>query len=72
MYANNAGMVNWKDLWNIAEPTSFQLTFGARPVKRAMQKLVLNELSKKILAGTIQKDRPIIIDSFGEELVFRN
>ena len=46
--------------------------FGARPVKRAMQKLVLNELSKKILAGTIQKDRPIIIDSFGEELVFRN
>jgi ATP-dependent Clp protease ATP-binding subunit ClpB len=46
--------------------------FGARPVKRAMQKLVLNELSKKILAGTIQKDKPIIIDSFGEELVFRN
>lgn len=46
--------------------------FGARPVKRALQKLVLNELSKRILAGTIQKDRPIIIDSFGEELVFRN
>ncbi len=46
--------------------------FGARPVKRALQKLVLNELSKKILAGTIQKNRPIVIDSFGEELVFRN
>ena len=46
--------------------------FGARPVKRALQKLVLNELSKKILAGTIQKDRPIVIDSFGQELVFRN
>ena len=46
--------------------------FGARPVKRALQKLVLNEMSKKILAGTIQKDRPIVIDSFGQELVFRN
>ena len=46
--------------------------FGARPVKRVLQKYVLNELSKKILAGTVNKDRKILIDSFGEELVFRN
>jgi ATP-dependent Clp protease ATP-binding subunit ClpB len=46
--------------------------FGARPVKRILQKLVLNELSKKILAGTIHKENKIVIDSFGNELVFRN
>ncbi|HEY4788414.1 MAG TPA: ATP-dependent chaperone ClpB [Bacteroidales bacterium] len=46
--------------------------FGARPVKRVLQKYVLNELSKKILAGTINKESKIIIDYFGEELVFHN
>lgn len=46
--------------------------FGARPVKRVLQKYVLNELSKKILAGTINKDSKILVDNFGEELVFRN
>jgi len=46
--------------------------FGARPVKRAIQQYVLNDLSKKLLAGQITKDKPIIIDEFGEGLVFRN
>jgi ATP-dependent Clp protease ATP-binding subunit ClpB len=46
--------------------------FGARPVKRVLQKYVLNELSKKILAGTVNKENKILIDSVGEELVFRN
>ncbi len=46
--------------------------FGARPVKRAIQRLVLNELSKRLLAGEVNADKPIIIDSFGEGLVFRN
>ena len=46
--------------------------FGARPVKRILQKLVLNELSKKILAGTVQKDHKIVIDREGEQLVFKN
>ncbi len=46
--------------------------FGARPVKRAIQRLVLNELSKRLLAGEVDADKPIIIDSFGEGLVFRN
>jgi ATP-dependent Clp protease ATP-binding subunit ClpB len=46
--------------------------FGARPVKRILQKYILNELSKKILAGVVNKDNKIIIDSFGDELVFRN
>jgi len=50
----------------------FDPQFGARPVKRALQKYVLNELSKKILANSVTKDSKIIIDCFGEGLVFHN
>ena len=46
--------------------------FGARPVKRAIQQLVLNDLSKKLLAGEVTNERPIIVDEFGDGLVFRN
>jgi ATP-dependent Clp protease ATP-binding subunit ClpB len=46
--------------------------FGARPVKRVMQKQVLNELSKQILAGTINKDQEIVLDMFENKFVFRN
>ena len=46
--------------------------FGARPVKRAIQRLVLNDLSKRLLAEEVSRDKPIIIDSFGNGLVFRN
>ncbi len=46
--------------------------FGARPVKRAIQNLVLNELSRKILADQVDRSKPIIIDEFGDGLVFRN
>jgi ATP-dependent Clp protease ATP-binding subunit ClpB len=46
--------------------------FGARPVKRAIQNLVLNDLSRKILAEQVDRSKPIIIDEFGEGLVFRN
>ena len=46
--------------------------FGARPVKRAIQRLVLNDLSKQLLAGKVTHEKPIIIDSFGEGIVFRN
>jgi len=46
--------------------------FGARPVKRVIQKLVLNKLSKEILAGTITTNSEILLDAFENELVFRN
>ena len=46
--------------------------FGARPVKRAIQQLVLNDLSRKILADEVDRSKPIIIDEFGDGLVFRN
>ena len=46
--------------------------FGARPVKRAIQQFVLNDLSKKLLADEVDRTKPIIIDEFGDGLVFRN
>lgn len=46
--------------------------FGARPLKRVLQKKVLNELSKKILMGEVKKDQAIIVDCFENQIVFRN
>ncbi len=46
--------------------------FGARPVKRVIHRLVLNRLAKDILAQTVDKERPIIIDAESEKLIFRN
>ena len=50
----------------------YQPEFGARPVKRVIQKEVLNQLSKEILAGKVTTDSIILLDSFDEKLVFRN
>jgi ATP-dependent Clp protease ATP-binding subunit ClpB len=58
--------VNW-----LAE-LGYDPQFGARPVKRVIQKQVLNELSKQILAGKINKDKEIILDVFDNVFVFRN
>jgi len=46
--------------------------FGARPLKRVIQREVLNELSKQILAGKVNKDTGIVLDCFDKEVVFRN
>ncbi|MCF6349259.1 MAG: ATP-dependent chaperone ClpB [Flavobacteriaceae bacterium] len=46
--------------------------FGARPIKRVIQRKVLNELSKEILAGKITAESNILLDAFDDELVFRN
>ena len=46
--------------------------FGARPVKRAIQQYLLNDLSKKLLADEVHREKPILVDSFGDGLVFRN
>lgn len=46
--------------------------YGARPVKRVIQKEVLNQLSKEILAGTVTTDSIILLDEFDGQLVFRN
>ncbi|MDE7394132.1 MAG: type VI secretion system ATPase TssH, partial [Muribaculaceae bacterium] len=46
--------------------------FGARPVKRVIHRLVLNQLSKDILAQKVDKERPIVIDVKDNELIFKN
>ncbi|VAW18108.1 ClpB protein [hydrothermal vent metagenome] len=46
--------------------------YGARPVKRLLQKYILNELSKKILEGKVTKGKPIVVDVVDDELVFTN
>ena len=46
--------------------------YGARPLKRLIQKLVVNELSKQILSGSIDKSKPVVVDVFDGLVVFRN
>lgn len=50
----------------------FDPEFGARPVKRAIQRCVLNDLSKKILSDEVSREKPITIDADSNGLVFRN
>jgi len=50
----------------------YQPEFGARPVKRVIQKEVLNQLSKDILAGKVTTDSIVLLDAFDDQLVFRN
>ena len=46
--------------------------FGARPLKRLIQKEVINQLSKRILAGDLDKTKPVLVDVFDGTVVFRN
>lgn len=50
----------------------YEPQFGARPVKRTIQKEVLNNMSKELLSGKIKSDSVILLDAFDDELVFRN
>src|SRR5574344_344241 len=50
----------------------FDPEFGARPVKRAIQRYVLNDLSRKILADEVSRDKPITIDADSNGLIFKN
>ncbi|MBE6336972.1 MAG: AAA family ATPase [Lentimicrobiaceae bacterium] len=56
---------------HIAE-TSYDVRYGARPVKRMMQRELINDLSKMILSDKVNKEKPIIVDYDGNEIVFRN
>jgi len=73
MLAQNGIALNFTNeaLTFIAEE-GFDPQFGARPVKRVIQKYVLNELSKAILAGKVDQNHKITIDRENEELVFKN
>lgn len=50
----------------------YDVQFGARPLKRFIQKSIVNTLSKKILAGEINRDHPVLVDVFDGIVVFRN
>lgn len=73
MLANNGVALNFTEpAIDFLSDAGYDSQFGARPVKRAIQKYVLNELSKEILGMKIDKNRPIIIDRDGDGLVFKN
>ena len=65
--------LRWTDdaIDNLAE-AGYDPDFGARPVKRAIQRDVLNALSKALLAGKVSNDKPITIDSYENKIIFRN
>lgn len=50
----------------------FDPSYGARPVKRLLQRELVNELAKSLLEGKLNREKPIIVDCFDDELVFRN
>ena len=52
--------------------TGYDPEFGARPVKRAIQRYLLNDLSKKLLSQEVDRSKPIIVETGGDGLVFRN
>ena len=57
---------------NFIAERGYDPQFGARPVKRVIQDIVLNELSKKILGSDIDSRRPVVVDKINNGLVFRN
>ena len=57
---------------NFLTEVGYDPEFGARPVKRAIQRYVLNDLSKKILSEAVLRDKPILIDANEDELIFSN
>lgn len=59
------------DAMNYLADKGYDPQFGARPVKRVIQKEVMNELSKYILSGNIDKTEPVVLDVFDGQIVFR-
>lgn len=73
MLAENGITLKYTDeAVNSISRAGFDPEFGARPVKRVIQRRVLNQLSKDMLAGTVDKSKPIIIDAIDETVFFRN
>lgn len=61
-----------QDALDLLIESGYDPQFGARPIKRAIQRELLNQLSKDLLSGKVHRDSHILVDSFGEGLVFRN
>ena len=61
-----------RDLLDYLAENGFDPQYGARPLKRLIQKEIVNTLSKKILAGAVDKTHPVLVDVFDGVVVFRN
>ena len=73
LVADNGLQIEFSDyLVAYLSEQGFDMQFGARPLKRLIQKMVVNELSKKILSGEIDKTKKVLIDIFDGVIVFRN
>ena len=73
MLAQNGVTLEFTDeALNLIANNGYDPQFGARPVKRVIQRMVLNELSKELLSGHVNRVRPIVIDRVGDGLVFKN
>jgi ATP-dependent Clp protease ATP-binding subunit ClpB len=73
LVAENGMQIEFSDyLVDYLSEQGFDMQFGARPLKRLIQKMVVNELSKKILSGEIDKSQKVLIDIFDGVIVFRN
>jgi len=70
--ANDINLIATPEAIDWLAQLGYDPQFGARPVKRVIQRRVLNELSKQILSGKVQKDAKIVLDVFNNEFVFRN
>ena len=68
---NNIKMEATEDAIDWLSQLGYDPQFGARPIKRVLQKRVVNELSKQILSGKVQADSSIVLDVFDGEFVFR-
>lgn len=70
---NQEVMLNVSDAAvKLVAQAGFDPEFGARPVKRALQRMLLNDLSKALLAGTVDKTKPIHVDAEADHLTFHN
>ena len=69
---NNIDIEMTSEAMRFVAETSFDVRYGARPVKRMMQRELINELSKMILSDKVNKEKPIVVDCEGEKIVFRN
>src|SRR5262245_53980789 len=73
LVAQSGIQLNFSDyLLEFLVEQGFDPQFGARPLKRLIQKEIVNTLSKRILAGDIDKSRPVLVDVFDNTVVFRN
>jgi ATP-dependent Clp protease ATP-binding subunit ClpB len=73
LVATNGITLKFSDyLLDFLSENGYDIQFGARPLKRLIQKEIVNGLSKKILAGSVDKTKPVLVDVFDGVVVFRN